>query len=303
MKSKSLHIPSIRCLRAFEAAARLSSFTEAAKALHTSQSSISRYIADLENSLGGRLFIREKQRVHLSDRGEHLFRSVSHGLDSIRSGLRVVSDWSASSQVTIACTHAVSHLLLMPIFEALNEAMGEADRIRILSYEYEAVETAPDPQIDIVFGYGERDMDSPDRVRVLPEAVRPICAPDFAQQNKAILDGPVSEWQSLPLLSMALPNRGWATWEDWFRRQGIDQSTTGTIEFENYVYLLEAAANGRGIALGARGLIESYIESNRLVVLVDEYYETERALYAVLTERGKNNPSARHCLTQLAKLI
>ena len=293
----------MRCLQAFEAAARLSSFTAAAGALHTSQSSVSRHIADLEKSLGGRLFIREKQRVRLSPRGEHLFRSVLHGLDSIRSGIRVVTDWTSPSRVTIACTHAVSHLLLMPVFEALNGAMGETGQVRIMSYEYETVETAPDPQIDIVFEYGEHDIRTTGRVRILPEAIRPICAPGFARQHKDILGGPVSRWQTLPLLSMAIPNRGWATWDDWFRSQGIDQGVASTIDFENYVYLLEAAADGRGIALGARGLTESYLESNRLIPLKDDYFETDRALYAALTEHGENSIPARHCLKQLANLI
>ena len=102
---------------------------------------------------------------------------------------------------------------------------------------------------------------------------------------------------------MAIPNRGWATWDDWFRYQGIEQDAASTIDFENYVYLLEAAADGRGIALGARGLIERYLESKRLVPLNDNYYKTDRALYAALTEHGENRMPARHCLKQLSRLI
>ena len=138
---------------------------------------------------------------------------------------------------------------------------------------------------------------------MLAEAVRPVCAPSFLAQNKAILQGAVSGWSELPLLNMALPNRGWATWKDWFYHQGVEYSESGMVEFENYVYLLEATANGRGLALGARGLIESYLESNRLVALTDEYYESDRALYAMLTDRGQDNPVAQNCLAQLAKLI
>ncbi len=303
MNSTSLNLPSMRCLQAFETAARLSSFTAAASALHTSQSSISRHIADLEKSVGGQLFIREKQRVRLSDRGEHLFRSVSHGLESIRSGVRVVADWTPPSRVTIACTHAISHLLLMPVFESLNEAMRDTAQVRILSYEYETVETTPDPQMDIVFEYGEYNSGSPYRVKILPEAVTPLCSPEFAEQHKAILSGPVSDWQSLPLLGMEVPNRGWATWNDWLRNKGIERSTVHPVNFENYVYLLEAAADGRGIALGGRGLVERYLASNRLIALTDTHYETDRALYAVLTERGESSSEARYCLNQLATLL
>ncbi len=52
----------------------------------------------------------------------------------------------------------------------------------------------------------------------------------------------------------------------------------------NYVYLLEATAAGRGLALGWRGLIERYLEVG---TLGSSLFETEPAfdapLYAVLT--------------------
>lgn len=293
----------MRCLQAFEAAARLSNFTAAASELHTSQSSISRHIADLEKIVGGELFLREKQRVRLSDKGEHLYRSVTHGLNGIRSGLQVVSDWAAPSQVTIACTHAVSHLLLMPNFEALKAAMGEMSQVRIMTYEYEILETVMDPQADIVFEYGQGAVATVDRVKVLSEAVCPLAAPDFFEQWRDVLTGPLQAWEKLPLLTMATPNRGWATWQDWFKHQGLKDFAGDFIEFENYVYLLEAAAAGRGLALGARGLVESYLLAGRLMPLRNRYVEFDRALYAALTERGRNNRSARHCLAELERIM
>lgn len=93
MSDSKIHLPSVRCLKAFEASARHGSFTKAASELHTSQSSISRHIADLEDSLGVKLFVREKQRVSLSPQGAYLFRSVQNGLEKIQSGLKVVAEW------------------------------------------------------------------------------------------------------------------------------------------------------------------------------------------------------------------
>jgi LysR family glycine cleavage system transcriptional activator len=299
MNSRRIRLPSLRCLQSFEAAARLSSFTAAAIELHTSQSSISRHVADLEQMTGGQLFVRERQRVHLSDRGEHLFRSVTHGLNSIQSGMEIVSNWAQPSRVTIACTHAVSQLVLLPKFEALNAALAGTAQVRIMTYEYEAMNLPIDPQIDIIFEYGRLTARDSDRVIVLPEAVRPFASPEFADQHQAALSNPVSSWSGLPFLTLSLPNRGWATWDDWFQEHGL--SFTGeSIEFENYVYLLEAAVAGRGIALGARGLLESYVQSGRLIALGDEYLEFDRALYAVLTEQGKHRAAARLCLAELA---
>ena len=309
MNSRRIRLPSLRRLQSFEAAARLSSFTAAAIELHTSQSSISRHVADLEQMTGGQLFVRERQRVHLSDRGEHLFRSVTHGLNSIQSGMEIVSNWAQPSRVTIACTHAVSQLVLLPKFEALNAALAETAQVRIMTYEYEAMNLPIDPQIDIIFEYGRLTARDSDRVIVLPEAVRPFASPEFADQHQAALSNPVSSWSGLPFLTLSLPNRGWATWDDWFQQQALSftgesfagESIAGeSIEFENYVYLLEAAVAGRGVALGARGLVESYVQSGRLVALGDEYLEFDRALYAVLTEQGQHRAAARLCLAELA---
>ena len=285
-------------------AARLASFTAAAIELHTSQSSISRHVADLEQMTGGQLFVRERQRVHLSDRGEHLFRSVTHGLNSIQSGMEIVSNWAQPSRVTIACTHAVSQLVLLPKFEALNAALAETAQVRIMTYEYEAMNLPIDPQIDIIFEYGRLSASDSDRVIVLPEAVRPFASPEFADRHRAALSQPASSWSGLPFLTLGLPNRGWATWDDWFQEHALSfdgELIAGeSIEFENYVYLLEAAVAGRGIALGARGLLESYVQSGRLVALGDEYLEFDRALYAVLTEQGQRSAAARLCLAELA---
>lgn len=125
MKHLSIHLPSIRCLKAFEASARLESFSAAARELHTSQSSISRHVCELEAILGSPLFERRKQRVCLTEQGKQLQRRVGQGLDTILDGLLQVVNWDADVPVTIGCTHAISHLLIMPVFEALQSAMSD----------------------------------------------------------------------------------------------------------------------------------------------------------------------------------
>ena len=50
------------------------------------------------------------------------------------------------------------------------------------------------------------------------------------------------------------------------------------------------------------GLIDRYIESGVLLEVGPDYAESERAIYAVLTEHGREKPLARHCLDCLARL-
>ena len=70
-------LPSLNALKAFEAAARLESFTDAAAELFVTHAAISRHIRDLEEWLGTQLFIRTGRGVDLTDAGQR-YRLPAH---------------------------------------------------------------------------------------------------------------------------------------------------------------------------------------------------------------------------------
>ena len=106
----------------------------------------------------------------------------------------------------------------------------------------------------------------------------------------------------MPFLDLSKYNYGWATWDDWFNAQVIEGARPSYQYFNNYVYLLEAAAAGKGVALGWRGLIDRHVDSGVLVEVGPDFVEFDRAIHAVLTEYGRARPLARHCLDCLAHL-
>ena len=59
------------------------------------------------------------------------------------------------------------------------------------------------------------------------------------------------------------------------------------------MYLLEAAAAGKGLALGWQGLIERHLHNGVLEPLVDNYVIFDRGIYAILTARGRGHPLAQ----------
>lgn len=288
---------------AFEASARLESFTAAARELNTSQSSISRHISDLEAILCASLFERSKQRVRLTEQGKHLARRIGQGLDSILDGMEQVANWDVEAPVIIRCTHAISHLLIMPVFNALQSAIGDQGQVRIMTAEYATLDAHLDPQIDIRFDYDVTGIPSEDYVLLFSEAVKPVCSPEFKTQNAAALAKHPGHWPDLPLLDMSLPNRGWASWHDWFRSYDAELPSTAPRRFDNYIYLLESCAAGQGLALGARHLVESYLSAGRLVQAHEDYISYERGFYAVLSERGRTRNAPRKCLEALTQLI
>lgn len=303
MTKRMCHLPSLRSLQAFEAAGEFGSFTRAAEKLHTTQSSVSRYIAGLEALLGTPLFLRDRQTVRLTAAGAYLLGHVRRTLSDLDLALHAVSEWEGRATLMIACTHAVSHLLLMPRFHDLQLHLGRDRHLRIMTFEYDTLDVGAVPQADIVFSYGPSGAGDDDCVAVLGEALAPVCSPEFAGRHADTLAGPLAGWADLPILSIDEANLGWGTWQDWFGAHGeTDRDVHGT-QYENYIYLLEHAAAGHGLALGTRYFTDSYISSGRLVLARGDYVPFERALYACLTPKGRLNELGRVGLDVLGRLF
>ena len=68
------------------------------------------------------------------------------------------------------------------------------------------------------------------------------------------------------------------------------------VSFDSYAYLLEAAAAGRGIAMGWRFFVESQLASGALIALADGFVEHDHHFICIVTAKGQGNPYARECL-------
>lgn len=113
----------LRQLRAFEAVARASSFTEAAASLHVTQSALSGLIRELEDALGVRVLNRTSRRVEVSEVGALFLPLTSRVLQDLDQALSAVHDLKAlrTGVVRIAAPHLMACTLLPP-------AMGDFAR-------------------------------------------------------------------------------------------------------------------------------------------------------------------------------
>nr|BFE93047.1 hypothetical protein GCM10020185_35830 [Pseudomonas brassicacearum subsp. brassicacearum] len=75
----SRRLPPLYALRAFEAAARYSSFTRAAEELSITQSAVSRHIRTLEDHFACRLFLRSGRNLQLTEAARLLLPGVREG--------------------------------------------------------------------------------------------------------------------------------------------------------------------------------------------------------------------------------
>lgn len=79
-------------------------------------------------------------------------------------------------------------------------------------------------------------------------------------------------------------------WAEWFEQVKVaaPHAMRGP-RFEQFAMLAEAAANGLGVALVPKFLVEEELASDRLVVLFREALITHRAYYVVVPETSAEN--------------
>ena len=113
--------------------------------------------------------------------------------------------------------------------------------------------------------------------RLIPETVRPVCSPAFAHAHG--LDGVLSMEgpAQLQLLHMDDRDPRWLDWPRWCEFAGVSPpSRPARFHYRNYPLLLNAAVEGRGVALGWQGLVEPLIDEGTLVGLEPVVRRAER---------------------------
>ena len=290
-------LPPMRLLRTFESAARLGGFSAAAEELYTTQPAVSRTIADLERRLGTRLFDRLHRGVRLTGSGELYRDAVVNGLARIGAmGTALAGRASAEPSVVIACGHATSSMFLMPRFPALRRALGADAGIRVLTCDNDLLVRLGASDADVVLSYDAADSAPEDRAVAFREAVTPVCSPAYAEAHRRVLGRPVTGWSTLTFLYLARPSHGWMTWEDWFDAVGRPRRAPRYEAHQDYVYLVDAACAGQGLALGWRHFLDRHFDAGLLVPIPGGFLESGRPHFARLTRRGRRNPVARRCL-------
>ena len=262
-KERSLQ-PVMNAVLVFECAARLGSFSRAARALGTSQPSVSRHIANLEGQLGCRLFDRRNNRIALTPLGQVLFAAARDGTDAIFAAMQECRRQEAPKVLTIGCTHGFSHLWIMPRFSRLKALFPEWE-IRIVTSEQNS---AFDPaEIDFSVRYCGEASEAPGTPLFGEEVV--LVAGRGLVRDVPEQVGDQLDWlQRQMLIHLDDGEEGWISWRDWFAAHGLRYSPPPeTYFFRNYAFCLQAAAEGKGIALAWRQLLGPYQENGWLEVL------------------------------------
>ncbi len=274
-------LPPFKALIAFEATARLGSFTRAAAELNVTQGAISRQIALLEDMLGAHLLDRTTRSVCLTPTGEQYYQSSREALLALAEATHQVKRWHGDKQVTVATSTALASLWLLPRIPEFN-AQYEGVDLRIVAYDH--VKDFRKLECDLAVYYCKTPPPLMKSTPICTEAVFPICSPDYLARHPE-LRGP-QDLAGCTWLWLDESERDWISWGEWFRRLGLPSVTPrNKINLNSYSLVIQAALSGQGVALGWRNLVDPYLKAGTLVRPIADVLETD-AQFFVLEQPG-----------------
>jgi LysR family transcriptional regulator, glycine cleavage system transcriptional activator len=265
-----MKLPPLTTLRAFEAAARRTSFSLAAQELGMTATAVSQHVRNLEAWLGVALFERHARGVRLTPAGKEFGTTISTALRQIASGAARIRQGHNRVTVRLASLPSVvAHFLTprLPRFRALYPDIQ-------VSISYSGAHHAI--PADLTIGHGIASGEN--AVALFSAETRPTCAPGCAAKF-----GPFDNVDSLL--------RAELLHDDTEAAGGISLPDNAGPVFADFNLLVTALKAGQGIGLCPTALLHDEIAAGQLTVLFDRAADTEK--YYWLTEAEEMTAPAR----------
>jgi LysR family glycine cleavage system transcriptional activator len=279
-----MRIRSIANLRAFEAAARHRSFTQAACELNVTQAAISHRIKQLESELGIALFDRQARQIVLTEAGKTFLPAVSEVLHRLQQATHelAVKNVPKAATLNVLAMQAFATLWLVPRLGHFRKCHPEID-IQLVSWigglDYMDESDFQQHGIDLTILYTDR----PDR---LPGLRAELLGKDFALPvcNPKLMSSPhpLRSLENLRYHTIVHALTWPGIWSRWFAAAGSPEiMPTDNVTFQNSLLTIQGALSGVGVAMAHKLLVAEHIASGRLIAPFALELPVDHAYYFV----------------------
>lgn len=249
----------LNALRAFEAAARHSSFARAAEELRVSHSVISQHIKTLEQWLGTSLFRRLGNRVELSEDGRALLPQLSNGFQVLNDACDGMLRMTRSGTLIVSAEPALASLWLR---KRITEFCEEYPKIDIDLRPAWKPPQLGEGHADVIIHFETRQASGTNRRhRLFPIVGFPACTPELRDM---LLADAACDWTRVPLVH----DNGKEIWHKWFAaHEPSSQCWQEGRVYSDLSLAIEAAVDGEGVVLADEVLCAKALQSGALVKL------------------------------------
>lgn len=276
MRARSL--PPLTALRAFDAAARHLNLSRAAAELNVTHGAISRQISYLESFFEIELFKRSPEGVALTDAGRTYAAIVNDAFDRLLAGSETLKSKRQRAVLTVSVLPSFAAHWLVHRLDAFHRDNPDID-VR-LSTTWRVVDFGKE-DVDVAIRYGMGSWTDCNAELLLKEYLFPVCSPALLASGRKVR-GAADLFQF-----RLLHNMDFTDWERWAAAAGVTSPVfSSDTVYDDYNIILQAAIDGRGVAIGRSNLVINDVATGRLVAPVKERVESERAYYIVTPQHG-----------------
>jgi len=280
-------LPPFAALRAFEAAARAGSLSEAAEELLISSSAVSHQIKSLETFVSAKLFLREQTGLKLTEIGERYLEGLGDALDRIEASTLSVMQDTKNGGLTIHLFQSLAQMWLIPQLDDFLSANPEITvKLMTKSDEIEFSGSS----VDIAIRYATRKPAEHTCEKLIDEVIAPVVSPDYLRHYGAI-ETPEE------LLGRRLIGCEYAPheWDFWFEKMGIPGSKQAPkLMFDSRSHALLAASEGMGVAMNRRPYGDTLLKRGLLIQPIAEEVRTGAAYYFIAPKRSASLARVKH---------
>lgn len=278
-------LPSLNGLRAFEAAARHLSFTNAAAELNVTQTAISHQIRRLEEELGVRLFVRQNRALALTPEAAQYLPGVRAAFNDLRFATDRLLHKDNENVLTVSTLASLAAKWLLPRLPAFQEAHPGID-VRITTST--TLVDFKSGGVDAAIRYGRGHWPGLRADWLMADELFPVCSPALITGSR-----PLRCPEDLAHQTLLHTSAGYNDdWRLWLTAAGLppDISKHPGLTFDLILVTVQAAIDGLGVAMGRTSYVEADIAKGRLVVPFKIALPADAGFYLVSPEARANSP-------------
>ncbi len=280
-------LPSLNGLRAFEAAARHLSFTQAASELNVTQTAISHQIRRLEEELGIRLFVRKNRALALTPEAREYLPGIRAAFNDLRLATDRLLRKDDDNVLTISTLASLAAKWLLPRLSAFQEAHPDID-VRITTST--GLVDFRSGDVDAAIRYGRGHWPGLRAAWLMADEMFPVCSP-------ALLTGkrPLRSPEDLRDHVLLHNTNNGDDWRLWLTAAGLppDISKQPGLTFDMIFMTVQAAIDAMGVAVGRTSYVQDDIAKGRLVVPFEIALPADAGFYLVSPEGAPDSPKLR----------
>lgn len=278
-------LPPLNWLRAFEASARVLSFTAAALELNMTQSAVSQQIKGLENALGRALFYRRVRGLELTDEGRGYLPTVQAAFAMLEESTALLRGRNGPDVLEL---HANLSFAIFWLTPRLGRFMDEFPwvQLNIATSIWPLERPSESAALEIVFGVGK--WESRVGQRLTHDTLFPVCTPELAARIQN-----VDDLLQQRLFDLPGTLQSWDSWLDGCAgARAVGKTKPVVHRASTWAVSLEWALKGLGVALAHDTVANGLIARGQLVRPLPFSLPMKEAYYLIAAEGEHTNAAA-----------